>query len=57
MGLGADYDGVSTLPAGLGDVSGYPRITQGLLDRGHSREDVAKIMGGNTLRVLRAVAP
>ena len=57
VGLGADYDGVSTLPAGLGDVSGYPRITQGLLDRGHSREDVAKIMGGNTLRVLRAVAP
>ena len=57
VGLGGDYDGVSTLPVGLEDVSGYPRITQGLLDRGHSREDVAKMMGGNTLRVLRAVSP
>ena len=57
VGLGGDYDGVSTLPAGLGDVSGYPRITQGLLDRGLSRADVAKVMGGNTLRVLRAVSP
>ena len=57
VGLGGDYDGVSTLPAGLEDVAGYPRITQGLLDRGYSREDVAKVMGGNTLRVLRAVSP
>ena len=57
VGLGGDYDGVSTLPVGLEDVSGYPRITQGLLDRGYSRADVAKIMGGNTLRVLRAVSP
>ena len=57
VGLGADYDGVSTLPAGLGDVSGYPKITQGLLDRGYPKEDVAKVMGGNTLRVLRAVSP
>ena len=57
VGLGGDYDGVSTLPVGLEDVSGYPRITQGLLDRGYSREDVAKVMGGNTLRVLRAVSP
>ena len=57
VGLGGDFDGVSTLPVGLEDVSGYPRLTQGLLDRGYSRDDVAKIMGGNTLRVLRAVAP
>ena len=53
VGLGSDYDGVSKLPVGLEDVSTYPRVTQLLLDRGYSDEDIRKILGGNMLRVLR----
>lgn len=53
VGLGSDFDGVSTLPAQLQDVACYPYITQALLDRGYSEEDVRKVMGGNLLRALR----
>jgi membrane dipeptidase len=53
VGLGSDYDGISMLPAQLEDVSSYPYITQALLDRGHSAEDIRKILGGNLLRVMR----
>lgn len=51
VGLGSDYDGVSQLPAQLEDVSSYPLITQGLLDRGYSADDIRKILGGNLMRV------
>jgi membrane dipeptidase len=54
VGLGSDYDGVVVLPAGLEDVSGYPLITQALLERGYDREQIHKILGGNLLRVLEA---
>ncbi|MBV8931755.1 MAG: dipeptidase [Kutzneria sp.] len=53
IGLGGDYDGVDSLPAGLEDVASYPRLFAGLLDRGWSESDCAKLAGGNTLRVLR----
>jgi membrane dipeptidase len=53
VGLGSDYDGINRTPRQLEDVSCYPYITQELLNRGHSREDVLKILGGNILRVLR----
>jgi membrane dipeptidase len=53
VGLGSDYDGISTTPRQLEDVSCYPLITQELLNRGHSREAIHKILGGNTLRALR----
>ena len=53
VGLGSDYDGVGQLPFQLEDVSGYPYITQELLNRGYSAPDIRKIMGGNSLRVLR----
>jgi len=53
VGLGSDYDGVSKLPAQLEDVSCYPYITQALLDRGYTEDDVRKIMGGNVLRAMR----
>ncbi len=52
-GLGSDFDGVDVLPAQLQDVSTFPLITQGLLDRGHTPADIRKVMGENTLRVLR----
>jgi membrane dipeptidase len=53
VGLGSDYDGIGTVPRQLEDVSCYPYITQELLNRGHKRDDILKILGGNTLRVLR----
>lgn len=53
VGLGSDYDGVGLLPLQLEDVSGYPYITQELLNRGYSVADIRKIMGENLLRVLR----
>jgi membrane dipeptidase len=55
VGLGSDFDGVSMLPQDLEDVSTFPRITQVLLDRNYSENDIQKILGGNTLRVLREV--
>jgi membrane dipeptidase len=53
VGLGSDYDGISSVPKQLEDVSCYPYITQELLNRGYSKEDILKILGGNLLRVLR----
>jgi membrane dipeptidase len=53
VGIGGDYDGVNTLPEQLDDVSGYPYLTQALLDRGYSEDDIRKILGGNILRALR----
>ena len=55
IGLGGDYDGVATLPAGLEDVSGYPRLFDALLAQGWSAEDCGRLAGRNVLRVLRAV--
>jgi membrane dipeptidase len=56
VGVGSDYDGVGdSLPVGLKDVSDYPNLVNGLLDRGYSVEDVRKMLGGNLLRVWREV--
>jgi membrane dipeptidase len=52
VGIGSDFDGINTCPRQLEDVSCYPYITQELLNRGHSREAIHKILGGNVLRVL-----
>jgi membrane dipeptidase len=53
VGLGGDYDGVDSLPIGLEDVSGYPRLVAELADRGWSDADLGKLTNGNALRVLR----
>ncbi|MCP4248378.1 MAG: hypothetical protein GY778_15125 [bacterium] len=53
VGLGGDYDGTELMPMQLEDVSGYPYITQELLNRGYGEEDIHKILGGNLLRALR----
>lgn len=53
IGIGGDYDGVSSLPLGLEDVSTYPDLFAELLRRGYSEEDLRKIAGVNMLRVLR----
>jgi membrane dipeptidase len=54
VGIGSDYDGVGdSLPVGLKDVSTYPNLVQGLLDRGYSEAHIKQILGGNTLRVWK----
>jgi membrane dipeptidase len=56
VGLGSDFDGVAgQLPLGLDSAADLPKITQALLDRGHSAEDCRKVLGGNLLRVFREV--
>jgi membrane dipeptidase len=56
IGIGSDYDGVGdSLPVGLKDVSSYPNLIQGLLDRGYSEDDIEKILNKNFLRVWREV--
>ena len=52
VGLGSDFDGVPSLPTGLGDVTRLPWVTYGMLQRGHSEETVRKVLGGNVMRVL-----
>jgi membrane dipeptidase len=53
VGLGSDYDGISVLPEQLDDVSYYPYVTQGLLDRGYTESQIQAILGGNLMRVFR----
>lgn len=55
VGIGSDYDGVSVLPTQLEDVSSYPLLTQGMLDRGFSEADIRGILGDNLMRVMRKV--
>jgi membrane dipeptidase len=54
VGLGSDFDGITSVPIQLEDVGCYPNITQGLLDRGYSEPDIHKILGANLLRAMRA---
>ena len=54
VGIGSDYDGVSSLPVGLDDVTTYPKITEELMRRGYSKKSIKKILGGNVMRVMKA---
>jgi membrane dipeptidase len=54
VGIGSDFDGVSSLPVGLDDVTTYPKITEELLRRGYSKKSIKKILGGNVMRVMKA---
>ena len=54
VGLGSDFDGVSgATPQGIDSAADLPKITQALLDRSYSADDIRKILGGNLLRVFR----
>ncbi len=53
VGIGSDYDGVPRLPTQLESVATYPRITELLLQRGYSEQELHSILGGNVLRALR----
>jgi membrane dipeptidase len=52
VGLGCDFDGGGGFP-GLNSVADYPNLTRELAARGWSEPALAKLWGGNTLRVLR----
>jgi membrane dipeptidase len=51
VGLGSDFDG-ATMPEGMEDCSKLPRITEALVRKGYSDDDIRKILGGNLLRVM-----
>lgn len=55
VGIGSDFDGTDDTAVGLEDVSGYPELIVELLRRNYSTADVAKVAGGNLLRVMRSV--
>lgn len=56
VGLGSDFDGVGDLlPEGMEDVSKIPNLVHGLMERGYSDQDIEKVLGQNTLRVMREV--
>jgi membrane dipeptidase len=55
VGIGSDFDGISTLPDGLEDVSKYPILTELLLRKGYSEADIQKILSGNMMRVMKAM--
>jgi membrane dipeptidase len=55
VGIGSDWDGISSVPAGLEDVAKMPLLTAALLERGYSEQDAKKILSGNFLRVMRQV--
>jgi len=54
IGLGSDFDGITSVPVGLEDVSTFPMLIAELLRRGYTDDDVRKIASRNVLRVMRA---
>jgi len=55
VGIGSDFDGIPDVPKGLEDASKMPALVAALLKHGYSEADVRKIMGGNSLRVMKEV--
>jgi membrane dipeptidase len=55
VGIGGDLDGIpyDAAPPGMNSVSGYPLLFAELIRRGWSDQDLAKLAGGNVLRVMR----
>ena len=56
VGLGSDFDGIEAPPLELNGVQDFPLVTKALLERGYSKKDVMKILGGNFIRVFKANA-
>ena len=52
VGIGSDFDGVESLPDGLDSVATYPALLAELMRRGWTDEMIAKLAGGNVLRVM-----
>ncbi len=54
VGIGTDFDGISSLPQGIDSAADLPKITAALHARGYTAEDLHKLLGGNLLRVFNA---
>jgi len=54
VGLGSDFDGIEAPPQQLNSVEDYPLVTKALLERGYTKNDIRKILGGNFIRVFKA---
>ena len=54
VGIGSDFDGINSSPKELDDITNYELITKALIEKGYSKKDIYKILGGNILRVLKA---
>nr|MBC7400310.1 membrane dipeptidase [Mucilaginibacter sp.] len=54
VGIGSDFDGSESFPQEMDSVADYPKIKTELLKIGYSEKDVAKIFGGNFMRVFKA---
>ncbi len=54
VGIGADWDGVASMPVGMEEIADLPSLTAGLLARGHPADTVRKLLGENLLRVLES---
>jgi membrane dipeptidase len=55
VGIGTDFDGMPSLPAGIDSAADLPKITAALMARGYTAEQMQKLLGGNLLRVFRDV--
>ena len=55
VGIGSDFDGIPSSPEGMDSAADLPKITEALMARGYSAEDMHKILGGNFLRVFAKV--
>jgi membrane dipeptidase len=55
VGIGSDFDGISSLPEDIDSAADLPKITAALMERGHSAEDLHKLLGGNLMRIFAAV--
>ena len=52
VGIGSDFDGIEVTPEGLEDISCMPAVFEEMRARGYSEEEIAKVAGGNFLRVM-----
>lgn len=52
VGIGSDFDGISSIPEGMEDVSQLPKIREELKRRGYSQADIRKVMGENLMRAF-----
>ncbi len=55
VGIGSDFDGISSMPEGIDSAADLPKITAALRELGYSAGDVRKVLGGNLMRVFAEV--
>jgi membrane dipeptidase len=55
VGLGSDFDGIGCAPVDLDSADKWPNLTRALLEEGYTAEEIRKIYGENTLRLMSEV--